>query len=96
MTNSYVYMLASRIGGTLYVGLTNDIIRRVTEHKAGLESGFTKKYGVNTLVYFEAYDDIETALEREKQLKKWNRSWKIRLIEEKNPNWNDLYSSICR
>jgi putative endonuclease len=91
----YVYILASRIGGTLYIGVTNDLIRRVFEHKSKFVRGFTKKYDVVKLVYYEQYDDIEIAIQREKRLKKWNRQWKIRLIEEKNPNWDDLYPSIA-
>jgi putative endonuclease len=92
----YVYVLASRIGGTLYIGVTNDLIRRVAEHRLKLgEESFTKKYEVGRLVYFEQFDDAENAIRREKRLKKWNRAWKIRLIEEFNPNWDDLYSSIA-
>jgi putative endonuclease len=92
----YVYFLASKLGGTLYVGVTNDLVRRVYEHKEGCVEGFTKKYGVTRLVYFEAHSDIEVAILREKQIKKWNRAWKVRLIEEKNPNWDDLYNLICK
>jgi putative endonuclease len=91
----YVYILASRIGGTLYIGVTNDLVRRVFEHKSKFVRGFTKKYDVSRLVYFEQYDDIQVAIQREKQLKKWNRAWKVRLIEEKNPNWDDLYPGIA-
>jgi putative endonuclease len=91
----WVYILASRIGGTLYIGVTNDLIRRVYEHRMGLADGFTKKYGVHRLVYFEQYSDIEAAIVREKRLKKWNRAWKIRCIEERNPNWDDLYPQIA-
>jgi putative endonuclease len=91
----YVYILASRIGGTLYIGVTNDLIRRIAEHRLKLAKGFTKKYEVSNLVYFEQFDDAENAIKREKQLKKWNRAWKIRLIEELNPNWDDLYPSIA-
>jgi putative endonuclease len=91
----YVYILASRIGGTLYIGVTDDLIRRVGEHRLKLAEGFTKKYEVARLVYFEQFEDIENAIKREKRLKKWNRAWKIRLIEEKNPNWDDLYSGIA-
>lgn len=91
----YVYILASRIGGTLYIGVTNDLARRVAEHKLKLVEGFTEKYNVLRLVYFEQFDDPENAIKREKRLKKWNRAWKIRLIEEHNPNWNDLYSGIA-
>lgn len=97
MGRSYcVYILASQIGGTLYIGVTNDLIRRVHQHKSDVVEGFSKKYGVHRLVYFEQFDDIENAIRREKRLKKWNRAWKVRLIEEKNPNWDDLYSSIAR
>ena len=78
----YVYILASRIGGTLYIGVTNDLIRRVAEHKLKLAEGFTKKYDVVKLVYFEQFDEVENAIKREKRLKKWKRAWKIRLIEE--------------
>jgi putative endonuclease len=90
----YVYILASRIGGTLYIGVTNDPIRRVTEHGLKLVKGFTKKYEVDRLIYFQQFDDAENAIRREKRLKNWNRAWKIRLIEELNPNWDDLYPSI--
>src|SRR5712675_3426248 len=90
----YVYMLASRIGGTLYIGVTNDLIRRVAEHKAKVAEGFTKKYDVDRLVYFERFDQIEQAIHREKRLKKWPRAWKISLIEKDNPNWIDLYPEI--
>ena len=91
----YVYILASRIGGTLYIGVTNDLIRRIAEHRLKLAKGFTKKYEVSNLVYFEQFDDAENTIKRERQLKKWNRAWKIRLIEELNPNWDDLYPSIA-
>ena len=90
----FVYILASRIGGTLYIGVTNNLIRRVFEHKSKFVRGFTKRYNVVRLVYYEQYDDIEEAILREKRLKNWNRAWKIRLIEEKNPNWVDLYPEI--
>jgi len=90
----FVYVLASRIGGTLYVGVTNDLIRRVQEHRAGLVQGFTRKHHVDRLVYFEDYGDIRDAIGREKQLKGWNRAWKVRLIEERNPNWDDLFPRI--
>ncbi|MBV8922290.1 GIY-YIG nuclease family protein [Bradyrhizobium sp.] len=90
----YVYILACKIG-TIYIGVTNDIIRRVAEHRSKLVKGFTSKYDVVKLVCFEQFDDPENAIRREKQLKKWNRAWKIRLIEEKNPNWGDLYPGIA-
>ena len=91
----YVHILASRIGGTLYIGVTNDLVRRVAEHRLKSVKGFTKKYDVNRLVYFEQFDNAENAIRREKQLKKYNRAWKIRLIEGLNPNWDDLYPSIA-
>ena len=91
----YVYILASRVGGTLYTGVTNDLVRRVYVHREKLAEGFTKRYGVSRLVYFEVFDDAENAIVREKRLKKWNRAWKIRLIEQDNPNWDDLYLEIA-
>jgi putative endonuclease len=91
----YVYILSSKIGGTLYIGVTNDLVRRVFEHKSKFVRGFTKQYDVVRLVYYEQYDNIEFAIQREKRLKKWNRQWKIRLIEERNPNWDDLYAEIA-
>ncbi|WP_407168133.1 GIY-YIG nuclease family protein [Bradyrhizobium sp. ORS 111] len=91
----YVYILASQIGGTLYIGVTNDLIRRVGEHKLKLVEGFTKQYDVNRLVYFEAFEDIEQAIKREKRLKKWPRAWKVSLIEKDNPDWIDLYPEIA-
>lgn len=90
-----VYILASRIGGTLYIGVTNDLIRRVAEHRLKVAESFTKKYEVGRLVYFEQFDDAENAIKREKRLKKWNRALKIRLIEEFNPSWDDLYPGIA-
>ncbi len=92
--NFYVYILAGRKRGTLYIGVTSDLTKRVYEHKNGLVDGFTKKYGVHRLVYYEIAEDAESALLREKQLKKWNRVWKLRLIEENNPEWMDLYNSL--
>ena len=86
----YVYLLASQIRGTLYLGMTNDLQRRVYEHKKGIKKGFTKKYGVSRLVYFEVFQDVNEAILREKRLKKWNRDWKIQLIEEENVRWLDL------
>jgi putative endonuclease len=91
----YVYILASKIGGTLYIGVTNDLIRRIAQHKLKLVEGFTEKYDVARLVYFEQFDDPENAIKREKRLKKWNRAWKVRLIEQHNPNWDDLYHEIA-
>ena len=91
---AFVYILASDRNGTLYVGVTSDLIQRIYQHKNKFVPSFTEKYGVDKLVWFEACDSIEAAIEREKQIKKWKRDWKIRLIEEKNPYWNDLYFSI--
>src|SRR3954451_7594146 len=91
----WVYILASRLGGTLYIGVTNDLVRRVYEHKAGFARGFTKKYEVHRLLYYEQFSDIEAAIVREKRLKKWNRAWKVQLIEATNPNWDDLYPRIA-
>jgi putative endonuclease len=90
----YVYLLANKKHGTLYLGVTNDIVRRVFEHRSKAVQGFTKRYGVDKLVWFEIYGDAPTAIAREKELKKWRRDWKIRLIEEQNPGWVDLYSGI--
>jgi putative endonuclease len=90
----YVYILASRRNGTLYVGVTNDVLRRSWEHKNDLVAGFTKKYGVHILVWYELHEDIHIAIAREKRLKRWNRAWKIRLIEEGNSGWNDLYDRL--
>lgn len=89
-----VYIMASKRNGTLYVGSTSDLVKRVYEHKNNLAKGFTKKYGVHNLVYFEYGGDQDGALMRERQLKHWNRKWKIRLIEEINPEWKDLYEEI--
>jgi len=90
----YVYILASKRNGTLYVGVTSDLTKRIWEHKNKLVKGFTEKYGVDKLAYYEEHTDPENAILREKQIKKWNRSWKLRLIEEKNPEWNDLFDEI--
>ena len=88
--NYYTYILASKRNGTLYVGVTSDLVRRVCEHKNHMIKGFTERYNVNMLVYFEQTADIREALQREKQLKKWNRKWKLELIEKFNPEWGDL------
>ena len=92
----WVYILASKVGGTLYIDVTNDLVRRVHEHRAGVADGFTKKHDVHRLVHFEQFDDIENAIRREKRLKSWNRAWKIRLIEQGNPYWIDLYYQIAQ
>jgi putative endonuclease len=90
-----VHLLASRRHGTIYLGITNDIVRRVHEHKKKVVPGFTAKYGVDRLVWFEVYDDPASAITREKAVKKWRREWKIRLIEEQNPEWRNLYPAIA-
>ncbi len=95
MKSYYVYILASKINGTLYVGSTNNLIRRVYEHKNKLVPGFTSRYAVTRLVYFEEYNEIRFASQREVNLKHWLRKWKIALIEKYNPNWEDLYEEIC-
>lgn len=91
----YVYLLASKKYGTLYIGVTSDLVRRIHEHKSKIVAGFSKRYSVDGLVWFEIYDDPVTAIEREKELKKWRREWKIRLIEKQNPDWIDLYPQIA-
>ena len=94
MKQPCVYILASQRNGTLYTGVTSDLIRRVWEHKNNQTAGFTSKYTIHRLVYFEQHEDMNAAITREKQIKKWNRAWKLRLIEELNPNWNDLYETL--
>ena len=94
MPQSYVYILANQRNGTLYIGVTSDLIKRVYEHKCNFADGFTKKHNVHNLVYYEIHAEIEQAISREKQIKKWNRAWKLRLIEENNPEWKDLYDKI--
>lgn len=90
----YVYILASRRNGTLYIGVTNDVARRAFEHREGRGSEFTTKYGVTRLVYVEPHDEIERAIQREKTLKEWPRQWKLNLIESVNPDWRDLYQEL--
>jgi len=90
MDTYYVYIMASKKDGTLYIGITNNLIRRAHEHKNDLVEGFTKKYDIHNLVYYAQHNDIYTAIDREKKLKKWNRQWKINLIEKHNPNWKDF------
>ncbi|WP_262047093.1 GIY-YIG nuclease family protein [Bradyrhizobium sp. Bra78] len=91
----YVYILASRRDGAIYVGVTNDLIRRTYEHRIKAVPGFTTKYNITNLIWFETCDDLVSAISREKELKKWKRAWKTQLIEKDNPNWDDLYDSIC-
>jgi putative endonuclease len=90
----WVYILANRPHGVLYVGVTVDLVRRVYEHREGLVEGFTKRYGVKRLVYFERYEEIVAAIAREKAMKEWPRAWKVRMIEQGNPDWLDLYAQI--
>jgi putative endonuclease len=92
--SSYVYILCSERNGTLYIGVTSNLVKRIYEHKNKLIEGFTSKYKVNKLIYYEVFDSIEQAINREKNIKKWNRSWKLRIIEEFNPEWKDLYKNI--
>ncbi|MDO8566511.1 MAG: GIY-YIG nuclease family protein [Candidatus Moranbacteria bacterium] len=94
MKSYFVYILASQRNGTLYIGVTSNLLKRVKEHKLDLVEGFTKRYCVHTLVYYEQTENVMSALTREKQMKKWDRSWKIRLIEKKNPKWRDLFLDL--
>jgi putative endonuclease len=94
MPEGFVYILTNRPNGILYVGVTSDLIRRTAEHRDGLIDGFTKRYGLKRLVYFEIFDDIRTAIQREKNIKHWSRTWKVRLILNANPDWTDLYESL--
>lgn len=96
MKKFYVYILASKRNGTLYTGVTADLIKRVYEHKNNLIDGFTKKYDVHKLMWYEIHESTESAFNREKQVKKWKKEWKLELIEKDNPEWNDLYESICK
>jgi putative endonuclease len=91
----YVYILASKRNGTIYVGFTNDLLRRIHAHKEEVVAGFTKEYGVHRLVHFEEFSDPASALQREKNLKHWVRKWKVELIEKANPTWRDLYGEIA-
>ena len=90
----YVYIMTSRRNGTLYIGMSSNLVQRVWNHKNNMVEGFTEKYKVKHLVYYEVHDSAESAIIREKQIKKWRRKWKLRLIEEQNPRWEDLYSKI--
>ena len=92
----YVYILASRARGTLYIGVTNDLVRRVYEHRNDVIGGFTSRYGVHTLVYYEMYQDVRDAIQREERLKRWRRAWKIELIEKDNKDWHDLWPGIAQ
>ncbi|NNM78260.1 GIY-YIG nuclease family protein [Sphingomonas sp. ID1715] len=90
----FVYIMTNKRNGTLYIGVTSDLCQRVWQHREGLIDGFTKKYGLKRLVWFEAYDDIQDARARELQMKEWQRAWKIKRIEEMNPTWDDLYETL--
>jgi len=94
MKQYYVYILASKKNGVLYIGITSGLVKRVYEHKNNLIEGFTKKYHVHKLVYYEEINDVYTAITREKQIKKWNRAWKVQLIEKNNSDWGDLYYNL--
>jgi len=94
MKAGYVYIMANRKNGTIYIGVTSDLAKRVWEHKNNVVPGFTKKYGCKLLVWYEAFDDIQQARHRELQMKEWQRKWKIRLIEENNLDWEDLYPTL--
>ena len=89
-----VYILASRRNGTLYIGVTSNLVERIWQHKEGLVEGFTRKYRVHDLVYYEVHEAMDGAIAREKQLKKWDRAWKLRMIEQFNPSWKDLYADL--
>jgi putative endonuclease len=95
MKSYYVYILASRRDGAIYVGITSDLVKRVYEHRGKFVPGFTSRYNITRLVWFEVHDDPIAAISREKELKKWRRTWKIALIEKDNPEWHDLYEEIC-
>jgi putative endonuclease len=90
----YVYIMASQRNGTLYIGVTNDLVRRVSEHRDGMVPGFTKKFGVKLLVYYEVFDDVHAAIHRETQLKKYKREWKLNLIQQRNVEWKDLAHTL--
>ncbi len=94
MSGGWVYIMTNRPNGTLYVGVTNDLSRRVWEHREGAADGFTKRYGLKRLVYAERHEDIQTAIQREKTIKHWSRAWRVHLILAENPEWNDLYDQL--
>lgn len=96
MKPGYVYIMANKRNGTIYLGVTSDLPKRVYEHRNGLIAGFTQKHGCKMLVWFEQYDDLEEARAAELRMKNWNRQWKLKRIERMNPEWRDLYEDICR
>ncbi len=91
----FVYIVTNKKDGTRYVGVTSDLLKRVAEHKSGMIKGFTQRYNLHRLVYFEAFGDVDLALHPEKMMKEWQRGWKVELIEKENPNWDDLYETFC-
>jgi putative endonuclease len=95
MPGGWVYIMTNRPNGTLYVGVTSDLARRIYEHRSGAADGFTKRHGLKRLVYAECHDDIRSALQREKNIKHWSRAWKVRLIHADNPNWDDLFDQLA-
>jgi len=96
MAGGFVYMLTNRPNGILYVGVTNDLVRRIFEHRSGFVEGFTRRYGLKKLVYFERHETIRDAIQREHNIKHWSRTWKVRLIVATNPDWDDLYETIVK
>jgi putative endonuclease len=94
MSGGFIYIMSNRRNGTLYVGVTSDLVRRCYEHRNSLPRGFTKQYGLKKLVYFERHDDIRAAIQREKAIKHWSRAWKVRLIHAQNPDWRDLFEAL--
>ena len=96
MAGAFVYILTNRPNGILYVGVTNDLVRRVFEHRSGFVEGFTRRYGLKRLVYFEQFETIRDAIQREHNIKHWQRAWKVRLIVAENPNWDDLFETIAK
>ncbi|WP_316226849.1 GIY-YIG nuclease family protein [Bradyrhizobium sp. SZCCHNS3052] len=95
MAGGYVYFMTNRPHGTLYIGVTSDLVQRVYQHRCGFVDSFTKRYGLKRLVYFEVYDDIQSAIQREHNIKHWSRAWKVGLIIASNPDWNDLFETIA-
>jgi putative endonuclease len=95
MSGGWVYIMSNKPNGTLYVGVTSDLVRRAWEHREGIIEGFSKRYGLKRLVYVEPHDDIRTAIQREKNLKHWPREWKVKLIVDANPSWDDLYDQLA-
>lgn len=94
MFNAWLYIMSNRLNGTIYIGVTTRLVERAAEHKEGVVPGFTKRYGLKRLVYYERHDSIEAAIQREKTMKTWRRAWKVRLINEFNPTWDDLYDTL--